>query len=115
MARLIVSASPRARLLPPTSFRGMIPYVRGARLFVSGDTGPMHLASALGVPVVAIFGPTDPARNGPFGVDDAVVMKPVPCGPCYKKHCPGYGNVCMSEIEVVDVLNAVKRKLDSRP
>lgn len=111
LARSIVNTSSRAQLAPPTSFREMIPYVRRAKLFVSGDTGPMHLASAFGVPVVAIFGPTDPARNGPFGSDDEIVMKPVPCGPCYKKKCPGYGNVCMTEIEVNDVMGAVKKKL----
>lgn len=111
MAETIVKAAPRARAAPSTTFRGLAPYVRRAKLFVSGDTGPMHLASAFGVPVVAIFGPTDPARNGPFGGGDEVVVKPVPCGPCYKKRCPGYGNVCMTEIEVADVMDAVRRKL----
>ena len=49
------------------SLTQLIALTRRARLFIGGDTGPMHLAAALGVPVVAIFGPTDPARNGPFG------------------------------------------------
>jgi heptosyltransferase I len=49
---------------------------RRARLFVGGDTGPMHLAAALQVPVVAIFGPTDPARNGPFGTRSIVLRNP---------------------------------------
>jgi len=51
----------------------LIALTRRARLFVGGDTGPMHLAAALGVPVVAIFGPTDPARNGPFGTQSVVL------------------------------------------
>ena len=100
-----------AKLAPPTGLRGVIPYIRRARLFVSGDTGPMHLASAFGVPVVGIFGPTDPAKNGPFGAGDEVVWEDVPCGPCYKHRCPGYGNVCMTSIEVDDVLEAVRRRL----
>jgi lipopolysaccharide heptosyltransferase I len=115
MAREVVDESEgAARLAPPTSLRGMIPYIRKAELFVSGDTGPMHLASASRVPVVGIFGPTDPRRNGPFGEGDEVVFKKVDCGPCYKKRCPGYGNVCMTGIELTDVLDAVRRKLSAR-
>ena len=49
------------------SLTQLIALTRRADLFIGGDTGPMHLAAALKVPVVAIFGPTDPARNGPFG------------------------------------------------
>lgn len=108
---IVTAAGGAARLAPPTTVRGMIPYIREARLLVSGDTGPMHLASALGVPVVGIFGPTDPARNGPFGAGDEVVYEGVPCAPCYKKRCPGYDNVCMTSIEVVDVIEAVERRL----
>jgi lipopolysaccharide heptosyltransferase I len=112
MAQAVVSASGgSARLAPKTTLREMIPYLERARLFVSGDTGPMHLASARGVPVVGIFGPTDPARNGPFGGRDEIVYKAVPCAPCYKHHCPGYGNVCMTTIELDDVLAAVRRSL----
>ena len=52
------------------------PLTRRAQLFLGGDTGPMHLAAALGVPVVTIFGPTDPARNGPFGGRNVVLRSP---------------------------------------
>jgi ADP-heptose:LPS heptosyltransferase len=78
---------------------------------VSGDSGPLHLASACGVPAVGIFGPTDPARNGPFGEGDEVVWKEVSCSPCYKRRCPGYGTVCLRTIEVEDVLAAVRKRL----
>lgn len=54
----------------------MIALLRRARLFIGGDTGPMHVAAALGVPVVAIFGPTNPARNGPFGTAAIVLRSP---------------------------------------
>ena len=109
--RIVETSGGAATLAPPTGVRDVISYVRRARLFVSGDTGPMHLASASGVPVVGIFGPTDPARNGPFGPGDEVVWKNVPCGPCYKHRCPGYGTVCMTSIEVDDVLEAVRKRL----
>ncbi len=111
--RIVEIAGESAKLAPPTGVRDVIPYIRRARLFVSGDTGPMHLASASGVPVVGIFGPTDPARNGPFGAGDEVVWKNVPCGPCYKHRCPGYDEVCMTSIEVDDVLEAIRRRLAS--
>lgn len=54
----------------------LIKVIRGARLFIGGDTGPMHLAAALKIPVVAIFGPTDPARTGPFGTRSIVLRSP---------------------------------------
>ena len=111
--RIVETSSASATLAPPTGIRDVIPYIRRARLFVSGDTGPMHLASACGVPVLGIFGPTDPAQNGPFGSGDEVVRKNVPCGPCYKHRCPGYGTVCMTSIEVSDVLEAVRRRLST--
>ena len=58
------------------SITELIALTRHARLFIGGDTGPMHLAAALNVPVVAIFGPTDPARNGPFATRNIVLRNP---------------------------------------
>jgi len=58
------------------SLTELIALTRRARLFIGGDTGPTHLASALRVPVVAIFGPTDPARNGPYGTRSVVLRSP---------------------------------------
>ena len=58
------------------SISELIALTRRARLFVGGDTGPMHLAAALQIPVVAIFGPTDPARNGPYGTSSIVLRNP---------------------------------------
>ncbi len=60
----------------------------GAEAVVSGDTGPLHLAAALGRPVLGIYGPTDPAQTGPCGPRAAVVRRPVPCGPCYDLRGP---------------------------
>jgi len=58
------------------SISELVALMRRARIFVGGDTGPMHLAAALGVPVVGIFGPTDPARNGPYGTRAVVLRSP---------------------------------------
>ena len=76
-----------------------------ARLFISNDSGPMHLANALGVPVVGIFGPTDPAVTGPFEQPAAVVKKDVPCWPCSYRKCP-YDHRCMTRIDPEEVYRA---------
>ncbi len=60
----------------------------GAQAVVSVDTGPMHLAAALGRPVVALFGPTAPWRTGPFGKIHRVLRLELPCSPCFRKRCP---------------------------
>ncbi len=76
-ARRAVEASDgAAALAPPTSLRLLAAAVRRARLLVAGDTGPLHLACAVGCPVVAIYGPTDPQVNAPWGVPHASVFPP---------------------------------------
>jgi heptosyltransferase-2 len=82
-----------------------------ARVVVTNDSGPMHLAAAVGTPVVALFGPTDPGRTGPTGSPSVVLDRYVFCSPCYLKECP-YAHECMTGIEVREVLAAVERLLD---
>jgi heptosyltransferase-2 len=88
-----------------------LPQLKGlislARLFVSNDSGPMHLANALRVPVVGIFGPTDPAVTGPFEPPAAVVKKDVPCWPCSYRKCP-YDHRCMMRIDPEEVYQAAE-------
>ena len=76
IARAVETASHGAAEPVTGSLTQLIALTRRARLFIGGDTGPMHLAAALGVPVVGIFGPTDPARNGPFGTRSIVLRTP---------------------------------------
>lgn len=76
LAAEVESASGGRAVRVACSIGEMIALLRRARLFLGGDTGPMHVAAALGVPVVAIFGPTDPARNGPFGTASIVLRSP---------------------------------------
>lgn len=80
------------------------------RLFICGDTGPLHLCVALNVPTVSVYGPTDPARNGPYGLTHEVVVKPQPCSFCFKRTCPTQTE-CMQAVEVEDVMLAVRRRL----
>lgn len=72
---------------------------------VTNDSGPMHLAVALKTPVVALFGPTNPARTGPYGSLNRVISLQEPCAPCYKRVCP-QGRECMETINVSDVMTA---------
>jgi heptosyltransferase-2 len=76
------------------------------RLFITNDSGLMHAAAALGVPVVAIFGSTDPERTGPRGEFCRVVRRPVPCAPCLKTECPT-DRRCMGLISVDEVYEEV--------
>ena len=98
----------------PTSLYQLIALLRRAKLFVGGDTGPLHLAAACGTPIVGIFGPTDPVRNGPFSREDIVVSHQVPCGPCYKRTCPIYNKECLRLVQVDEVFQAVLRRLEVR-
>jgi heptosyltransferase-2 len=79
-----------------------------ARVVVANDSGPMHLAAAVGTPVVALFGPTDPGRTGPTGARSEVLDRYEFCSPCYLKECP-YQHECMTGISVESVLAAVER------
>jgi lipopolysaccharide heptosyltransferase I len=77
LARAVEAASCGAATALSCSVGELIAFTRRAQLFIGGDTGPMHLAAALRVPVVALFGPTSPARNGPFGTRSMVLRSPL--------------------------------------
>ncbi|MCU0242142.1 MAG: glycosyltransferase family 9 protein [Vicinamibacteria bacterium] len=111
LAETVVAASRgRAVLAPPTSLLDLIELLRRACLIVAADTGPMQLACAIGTPVVALFGPTDASRNGPYAPSDVVVAKRPTCYPCYRRRCPVHAGI-MRDIEVQDVLEAIDRRL----
>ena len=70
-----------------TSLREMVEWIRRGEVLVTNDTGPMHIGAALGRPVVAVFGPTDPQRTGPYGQIAEALRVPLPCAPCLKDYC----------------------------
>ena len=85
LADRVVSASGgAAERCFPTGLRQLVELARRARVMVAADTGPLHIACAVGTPVVGIFGPTDPARNGPFHPDDGVVRRAGPPDPRHR-------------------------------
>lgn len=79
-------------------------------LLVGGDTGTAHLAAALGVPVVTLFGPTDPRLTRPLGAGSVTIWKRPPCAPCFLSRCP-IDHVCMRSITVEEVLEKIRERL----
>jgi len=100
---------PTALAAPVFSLRELGELCRRCRVFLSVDTGPMHLASAVGAPVVALFGPKDPRVYGPYFGPRAIVEKPLDCRPCRKRSCDDPR--CMLAITPDDVLAATKELL----
>jgi heptosyltransferase II len=84
--------------------------LKRARLLLSNDTGAMHVAAAVGTPVLAVFGPTDADATGPLGPDSSVVRQPVPCSPCLLRECP-IDHRCMVGIGIEQVLHAAEKLL----
>jgi heptosyltransferase I len=100
-------AEPARSLAGCTTLRELACLIARSSLMVAMDSGPMHLASAVGTPVVALFGPTAPWRTGPFGSRHSVIRKELACSPCYKKKkCPQGHHRCMADITVEEVLQA---------
>jgi heptosyltransferase-1 len=112
LARAAEAASEGTATPMNCSITELIALTRRAKLFIGGDTGPMHLAAALQVPVVAIFGPTDPARNGPYCTRSIVLRNPA--SPTTHARNP-QPDEAMLKITVDSVVNAARRLLDESP
>ncbi len=101
-----------AALAPQTTWPDVVALARGARLIVSGDTGPLHLAAAVGVPAVALFGPTNPGRNGPWSEADISISRYDQCRCHYERRCRlDAAGWCLGTITVDDVAEAIARRL----
>ena len=111
LARETEAASAGAAMAMQCSISELVALTRRAKLFIGGDTGPLHLAAALQVPVVAIFGPTDPARNGPYGTRSVVLRNPASATSHARRAEPDEG---LLEIGVDAVVNAACRLLAGR-
>jgi len=101
---------PLVSMAGKTSIRELMALIAHCRLFITNDSGPMHIAAASGVPVVAIFGSTDPSITGPIGSGHVVIKKDIPCSPCFKRSCPA-NLECMDLVDVEDVLEGVRKIL----
>ncbi len=89
-----------------TDLKELIAVIKGSKFLVTNDSGPMHIAAALGVPVFAIFGPTDPLRTGPYGKGHTIIRESVTCAPCFKKTCNDLK--CVESLSVERVFEIVR-------
>jgi lipopolysaccharide heptosyltransferase I len=103
-------ANGAAVLSPRTTIADIVALARDAAVMVSGDTGPTHIAAAVGTPIVGIYGPTRPARNGPMSPLDVTVSRDGVCQCHHLRRCTRE-HMCLLDIEVAEVLDAVERRL----
>jgi lipopolysaccharide heptosyltransferase I len=108
--RVVRASGGAASRAPETTLGDLLAVARDARLMVSGDTGPAHLAAAMGTPIVGLYGPTWPARNGPWDPADEVVSRAETCECHHKRECE-VGRMCINEIAVDEVFAAIERRL----
>jgi heptosyltransferase-1 len=109
---VVASSGGAAEKAPRTTIADMVGIARQATLMVSGDTGPLHIAGAAGTPLVALFGPTLPERNGPWSPRDIVVSRVAQCECYYERQCRRRNSPpCLDDISVDEVMDAVRRRL----
>jgi len=95
-----------------TSLEELLAVIGLSRLFITNDSGPMHIANALGTPLVALFGPTDHRLTGPFQQPSTLIRHEAPCWPCLNRVCP-FDHRCMLDIPPEDVLKKCLNLLNS--
>jgi ADP-heptose:LPS heptosyltransferase len=112
IVRKLLDSAGKGIVKIPTTLEELVALCEKSKLFVGGDTGPMHFAAAVGTPIVAIFGPTSSDRNGPFRREDIVVERRLPCRPCYERDkCPLEHWQCIVDITVDHVYEACRKRL----
>ncbi|MBA2260533.1 MAG: glycosyltransferase family 9 protein [Acidobacteria bacterium] len=110
LAHAVVEASSgTARIAPATTVSDLVALCRRAAVMISGDTGPLHIASAVGTPSVSLFGPTDPLRNGPWDPADVAISRFETCGCHYDRRCHQRA-WCLDSITVAELTAAVQRR-----
>lgn len=113
-ASSVVAASRgAAQQAPATGITDIAAIAKGASLMVSGDTGPLHIAAAVGTPIVALFGPTRAERNGPWSPSDITITRYDQCVCHYERRCRR-AQPCIDDISVDEVVAAVDRKVAAR-
>jgi heptosyltransferase-1 len=101
-----------ARMAPQTTMVELLALAQAASVMVSGDTGPLHLAAAVGTPVIGVYGPTPPGRNGPWDPRDVVVSSHGSCACVFKRQCTAR-TWCLEQVTVADVTAAVLARLEA--
>jgi lipopolysaccharide heptosyltransferase II len=118
LGRTLAQAGP-GRCLDLTgklSLPEMVEWIRLSELMVTNDTGPMHVAAALGKRVVALFGPTEPARTGPYGQIQHALQLNLPCVPCMRSYCTYFKPLeCLRALSPAAVFDTVRKRLTEAP
>ena len=109
-ASVAAASQGAAEAAPPTTITDIVGIARAARLMVSGDTGPLHIAGAVGTPIVALFGPTSPERNGPWAARDVTLSRVAICSCHFERRCRR-AVPCIDEIEPDEVVQAVRDRV----
>jgi lipopolysaccharide heptosyltransferase I len=114
LADVAVTMSEGAAVMAPMLPLGaLMSLLRDARLMVSGDTGPTHLAAALGIPIVAPYGPTSAARNGPWHPDDVVISRYDECECHYQRKCRVPDRWCLGGLPASELMAAITARLEA--
>jgi ADP-heptose:LPS heptosyltransferase len=109
---VVANSEGTARSAPHTGLRDLLALARRASLIVSGDTGPLHIACALGVPAVSLFGPTNPDRNGPWDHRDVSISRYGSCDCHYERKCRHSSERwCLGSITIDEVTAAIDQRL----
>lgn len=95
-----------------TGLQELVSLISKANLFICNDTGPMHIAAALDIPVFALFGPANPIRTGPYGQNSTIIRKQLDCSPCYAhKPCTQFNWCCMNDLSVEKVYTTLRHEM----
>jgi lipopolysaccharide heptosyltransferase I len=109
---VVARAGGAAVLAPRTSLADIVALARRAALMISGDTGPTHIGAAVGTPIVGLYGPTRPERNGPWLPQDVTVSRAAICQCHHLRRCK-LETMCLLDIQVDEVITAAERRLDA--
>jgi ADP-heptose:LPS heptosyltransferase len=107
---VVAESGGAAILSPQTTIADLVALARGAAVMISGDTGPTHIGAAVGTPIVGLYGPTRPERNGPWLPEDVVLSRAAVCQCHHLRRCK-MSTMCLLDIQVSDVIDAVERRL----
>ena len=113
LAETLPVSLPVVNLIGKTDVLQLGALLEKCEVCLTSDSGPMHIAAAVGTPTVALFGPTSPVRHQPYGTGHTIIEKPVSCRPCYKQICHRRNApyLCMNEIRTAEVVKALEIKL----
>ena len=110
---VVAESAGSAEALVAPSLAFLATFLRRSRLVIGGDTGPIHLAHALGTPVLCLMGPTAPETNGPYGDSEAALWRELPCSFCHKRF--DEAKLCLTDLQPAEIVERAHYLLQRRP